>query len=468
MNDSDHQSWGRYPPATRQQVRRVNWRHDPLPFHDWMRPVLPFGCGRSYGDSCLNTDGILLNMRGLRRFMAFDASQGILRCEAGTTLKDILDTVTPKGWFLHVTPGTQYVSVGGAIANDVHGKNHHRAGSFGCHVTAFELLRSTGERVLCTPEHHSELFQATIGGLGLTGMIVWAELRLKPISSPDIVTERTRFSSLARFFELAQESDEAWEYTVAWIDAMADHRTSGRGVFIRGNHAPASDRPPSKNPPRRTLAIPFSLPSFALNPGAIALFNRLYFYRHSTAWTRDRCPYDRFFYPLDAVHHWNRLYGPRGLLQYQCVIPSACEQEGIRELLRLIQRSRLGSFLGVLKKFGARLSPGLLSFPRPGTTMALDFPFRGARTLALLDELDHVVQEAGGAVYPAKDARMSGRQFRSSFPQWERFLAHKDPQFSSSFWRRVTNGDSSRPPMDLEDALKSCRHPGDYATTLPG
>ena len=253
MRAGEMESWGRYPRAM-QAVQPVRWRTDLLPFD--ARPVLPRGQGRSYGDSCLNDGGVLLTTEGLDRFIYFDEVAGLLRCEAGVTLGSILDLTVPRGWFLPVLPGTQHVSVGGAIANDIHGKNHHRAGTFGCHVERLELVRSDGERRLLTPGE--PLFAATVGGLGLTGLITWAELRLKRVPGPCVRTEAIAFDDLARFEELTRESDSKWEYTVAWIDCLA--RVPGRGVFFRGEHAEGAARPRS-----RRLTVPIDLPSFALN-----------------------------------------------------------------------------------------------------------------------------------------------------------------------------------------------------------
>src|SRR5437879_3482282 len=224
-------SWGRYPKVEHSQVQTVYWRSELPDLDHFDQSLLPYGYGRSYGDSCLNDGGISLDMSHLRRFISFDEDEGILRCEAGVSLAEILELVVPRGWFVPVSPGTKFVSVGGAIANDVHGKNHHKAGTFGCHVTRFELLRSSGERLICTPEQNSEMFRATIGGLGLTGVILWAEFRLKPVSSPYIAAEHIRFSSLEEFKEIAAESDEDYEYTVSWVDSLGSGKELGRGIF---------------------------------------------------------------------------------------------------------------------------------------------------------------------------------------------------------------------------------------------
>lgn len=437
LQDQRYQSWGRFPHANGQNAHVLRWLDEDIDLTSIPKPILPYAYGRSYGDSCLNIKGSLLDTTSLRRFIAFDPESGLLRCEAGISLADILDVLVPRGWFLPVTPGTKYVSLGGAIANDVHGKNHHWAGTFGCHIRSFELLRSTGERFLCSPQTHRELFHATIGGLGLTGLILWAELQMKPIPSRWLQTERIRFSTLDEFFALSTQSDETHEYTVAWIDSLARGRAMGRGLFMRGQHTRATEGAMKATARSRSLTIPCDVPSWMLNPWSMTLFNALYYYKHQRELFRSCEHFDSFFYPLDAIKHWNRLYGRRGFLQYQCVIPPPHERSAITELLGIIQQARQGSFLAVLKKFGEIVSPGLLSFPRAGTTLALDFPYRGSETLALMHQLDQIVRETKGAVYPAKDARMSSEDFKSFFPQWEKFLHFKDPAFSSSFWRRV-------------------------------
>ena len=447
---STFQSWGGYPQAKPQLVRQVNWGHERIEFDSWDLPVLPYGYGRSYGDSCLNEGGIILATKGLQRFIAFDDQQGILRCEAGVTLADILEVVVPRGWFLPVTPGTKNVSIAGAIANDVHGKNHHRSGTFGSHVIAFELLRSTGNRINCSLTQNTDLFRATIGGLGLTGVIICAEIKLKPIKSPLMVMERIRFASLEEFFALAAESDEAFDYTAAWIDCLTGRRTLGRGAFIRGNHFDTGNHPSSPMAKRKIYTVPCNVPNFFLNSWTMKTFNSLYYHLQPQKPHQTLEHYEVFFYPLDSLQNWNRLYGSRGFLQYQCVIPPEHENEGIKDLLRIIQRAKQGSFLAILKKFGNLPSPGMLSFPRPGTTLALDFPFLGERTLSLLNQLDKIVRETGGAVYPAKDARMASKDFQAYFPKWEKFIQYKDPKFSSSFWRRVM----AKAPADRPDSQK--------------
>jgi FAD/FMN-containing dehydrogenase len=426
---TDGQSWGRYP-IVNQSALQLTDRHASLP--EPCTSMLPYGNGRSYGDSCLNEHGSVLRTRGLDRYIQFDPVSGVLECEAGVLFSDILEQIVPQGWFLPVTPGTRYVTVGGAIANDVHGKNHHQAGTFGLHVLEFELLRSDGTRLRCSPEENPQWFAATIGGLGLTGLMTRARIQLRRIRSPWMVTEMHRFENLAQFFELSETSDRDYEYTVAWIDCAARDSRVGRGLFTRANHAPAySDRRPAVR--RWQPGVSFVPPMSLINPLSLRIFNAMYYRRQRGQVVHATSHYEPYFYPLDGIRDWNRIYGPRGFMQYQCVIPPAQAESCIAELLQIIARAGAGSFLAVLKQFGGLHSPGLLSFPRRGTTLALDFPNLGAQTLRLLDRLDDVVAAAEGAVYPAKDARMSGPRFRQYFPAWENFLQYIDPRFSSSF-----------------------------------
>lgn len=423
-------SWGRWP-RTQQRIIPITQRFEPLP---QAAPMLVFGNGRSYGDVCLNDGGTLLAARGLDRFISFDADSGVLECEAGVLISEIIALALPRGWFPAVTPGTALITVGGAIANDVHGKNHHCAGSFGHHLLGFDLRRSSGEIIQCTPERNPNWFAATIGGLGLTGMISSARLQLRRVPGEWIAGDSQRFGNLQEFFALAAQSDADYEYTAAWLDCAASGARLGRGVFMRGNHAQHAAVPPRV----RSRRFPLTPPISPLNGLSVRLFNDLIFHRPSAQQPQALWHYRPFLYPLDSVLDWNRLYGPRGFFQYQCVLPPAEAGGALPEMLQLIARSRQASFLVVLKQFGDLPSRGLLSFPRPGATLALDFPNRGEPTLRLLESLDAITRAAGGAVYPAKDARMSAQSFQQYFPAWRQLQDYIDPQFSSSFWRRVT------------------------------
>lgn len=431
-------SWGNYPKVRHKAVIPVYWRDKMIDLAALEGLVLPYGLGRSYGDSCLNAGGTLIDTAALNRFMAFDQETGLICCEAGVTLADILKLIVPLGWFLPTTPGTKFVTVGGAIANDVHGKNHHKAGTFGCHVTRFELLRSDGQQVICSPTENAELFRATIGGLGLTGLILWAEFQLRRVSGPFIAKEQIRFESVDEFFDINDDSDTDFEYTMSWVDCLATGKSLGRGLYMRGNHSWPRRVPGKPSEAKPLFTVPMELPSFLLNNFTVKAFNELYFRSQIGKSKAQTTFYDPFFYPLDAILDWNRLYGRPGFLQYQFVVPFASDRGAIKEILRQISTSGVLSFLAVLKVFGDVKSPGMLSFPRPGVTLALDFPFRGRPTLALMERLDQVVRESGGALYPAKDARMSPESFAASYPNWAEFAKHIDPKFSSSFWRRVT------------------------------
>ena len=303
-------------------------RHASLPLPaDGVASVLPHGNGRSYGDSNLNPGGALVLSRQLDRFIEFDQATGLITCEAGVLLSEILRLIVPQGWFLPVTPGTQFVTVGGAIANDVHGKNHHLVGSFGNHVTQFELLRSDGSRRVCSLTQHADWFAATVGGLGLTGMITWAQIQLRRISNPYLQTESIRFHSLEEFFELSQTSEADYEYTVSWIDCAFAGKRLGRGLFNRANHAPAVMNPalaaklpnPVEASRRR---VPFTPPLSLINNLSLKAFNLAYFNRQQGDRVQALQHYRPFFYPLDALLEWNRIYGPKGFYQYQCVVPS--------------------------------------------------------------------------------------------------------------------------------------------------
>jgi FAD/FMN-containing dehydrogenase len=427
-------SWGRYPRLTHREVHKPAWADQLSGVLTAAEPgsLLPFGLGRSYGDSCLNGGRELIECSRLNRILGFDAATGVVRCEGGVSLIDIVETFLPKGWFLPVTPGTSVVTVGGAIANDVHGKNHHCAGTFGAHVQRLALCRSDRDLVVCCADQNPDMLRATIGGLGLTGVIAWADIRLKRVDGPWIDSESLPFTSLKAFLDLSHESNDGFEYTVAWLDCFAGKNT--RGIFFRGNHA-ANRR--KRFHPKRGPKLPFALPAWVLNRWSVRAFNAAFYAVHALKKGTALEPYDVFFYPLDSIRQWNLLYGSQGFLQYQCVIPEK-RLDAFEELLERIAHSGMGSFLGVLKQFGPAPPAGMLSFPRPGLTIALDFPMRGQRTLELMRSFDEIVQTSGGALYPAKDARMSPAMFESSYPQWRGFLPYLDPKMSSSFWRRVT------------------------------
>jgi FAD/FMN-containing dehydrogenase len=395
------------------------------------RPGLAFGMGRSYGDVCLNPGGHLWHTRGLDRFISFDPANGRLVCEAGVLLRDIQQLLMPRGWRLPVTPGTQLITVGGAIANDIHGKNHHVHGCFGDHVRQLTLLRTDGEIIECGPQLRPDWFAATVGGMGLTGVIVTAELALVPCAGPWLDIDTLAYQELPRFFALADASEAGWEHTVSWIDCL---NPAGRGIFQRANPSTVAGIAPA---PGAARTVPFVPPVSLVNKLSLRPLNAAYFHLHKWRAGPSLAHHEAFSYPLDKLLHWNRLYGPRGFYQYQCVVPGALGQAAIAALLARMARAGEGSCLAVLKTFGQRDSIGMLSFAREGVTLALDFPNRGAPTLRLLDTLDDIVRDAGGRIYAAKDARMPRDLFESGYPRLKQFLTYRDAGISSAMSRRL-------------------------------
>jgi len=429
------ESWGRYPKYNANIVP-INWQGDfPGVAAALNNGALPVGMGRSYGDVCLLEGGNLLLTTGMNRLIDFDPATGVLTAEAGITLAQILDFAVPRGFFLPVTPGTKYVTLGGAIANDVHGKNHEVAGSFGCHVPCFELVRSDGTRRLCSATENPDWFAATIGGMGLTGLITWAKLRLKPIVSRLIDYEGIQFHGIDEFLDLKQRYKHA-EYNVSWLDCVSTGKNFARGIFMPGDHSkvPAELKPS----PEPRLVFPFEAPGFALNRTTVSMFNSVFFHKQMKPHVRTLQDYEPFFYPLDKVLHWNRMYGKNGLVQFQYAIPWEHAKEGTIAILHEIAKSGLASFLAVLKAFGEIPSLGMMSFPYAGIMFALDFPIKPDLTFPLMQRLGDMTLEFGGRLYPAKDAAMTAHQFQSFYPQWEKFAQYRDPMFTSSFWERVT------------------------------
>jgi len=438
MPSDDVLSWGRVLRA-RHAVARPQWRDELAALlaegTEGGHGLLAIGLRRSYGDSGLNPDGAVVDMTALDRAIAFDPAKRLLRAEAGMSLDTVLKLLVPRGFFLPVTPGTRFVTLGGAIANDVHGKNHHRTGTFGRWVRRLGLLRSDGSSAELAPDDDSGLFASTIGGLGLTGVIAWAEVEVMPITSALMDVQTIPFGDLDEFFAIAAESDGTFDYTVAWIDCLATGSALGSGVFSRGNHAASG--PLTIEKARQWPSLPIDLPRFVFNGATVRAFNALYHWNGRRKAGRATIPYGPFFYPLDAIGGWNRMYGKHGLYQYQSVVPPEAARDATRAMLVAIAAAGEGSFLAVLKTFGDKPSPGMLSFPMLGTTLALDFANRGASTLALMERLDAIVRESGGRLYPAKDGRIPPEMFRIGYPNWGNFSRHVDPGFSSSFWRRV-------------------------------
>jgi len=403
------------------------------PFHLW--PISPsgiaYGQGRSYGDVCLNTEGLVCKTEGLDRFINFDEQAGVLECEAGTLIRDIQESFVSRGWMLRVTPGTQFVTVGGAIANDIHGKNHQKEGSFGCSVDSITLARSDGTTLTCSPRQNRGMFLSTIGGMGLTGLILSAKIRLKPVPGPWVSVERLPFRNYEEFLSLSLASDTLWEYTVSWIDLLSGKDL--RGILFRANHISFNKK--LKN--RSTISFPFTPKNSLLGERRIKMLNAIYFSYNVKARTRFIQDYKSYFYPLDGILRWNHLYGRKGFYQYQSVIPFESTPAFLKSCKVLIQKYKKGSFLSVLKTFGKTPSRGHLSFARPGVTFAMDFPNDGPETDLILTYLYDLTLDVGGAIYPAKDARMSAKMFEMTYPNLTSFLNFRDPWFSSNMSRRI-------------------------------
>ncbi|MFQ3599359.1 MAG: FAD-binding oxidoreductase [Chloroherpetonaceae bacterium] len=372
-----------------------------------------FGMGRSYGDSALSEQVIFTPT--YNHFLDFDAERGLLCVQAGTTLKEILEVIVPKGWFLPVTPGTQFVTFGGAIASDIHGKNHHKEGSFCDYVNWYRLMLPNGDLVTCSPTENIALFRATNGGMGLTGVILDGEFRLKRIQSAFIDMTTIKARNLDEILELF-DTHVGFTYSVAWIDTLARGAHIGRSVLMLGEHS--TDGGLSLPEPREK-SLPIDFPDFALNSIGVSLFNTLYYNKNFKKQLQKRVPYRPYFYPLDAVLHWNKMYGRRGFTQYQFVIPKS-ERATLRNILDEIAKAKSASFLAVLKLFGKE-NENWLSFPKEGYTLALDFPIRSG-IFDLLKRLDKLVLDAGGRLYLTKDATMSKAMFEAGYPNWRKFV----------------------------------------------
>jgi FAD/FMN-containing dehydrogenase len=420
------ESWGRAKHSETTIVSSINHSN-----------VLVVGSKLSYGDSCLNTDGNLYLNKSNNCILEFNPIEGTIKAETGITFDALLKFLVPRGFFLPVTPGTKFITLGGAIANDIHGKNHHKDGNFGRWITSLTLNRMSS-LVTCSPVENNELFKATIGGLGLTGYIQDCTFKLIKINSSSIDTETIKFSTVDDFFKINEESYN-FRYTVAWIDCLSSKAANGNlnGLYIRGNHSSFGDLKIHKEPGFKR--IPLNFPSWVLNKLTVKIFNFLYFNKQISKIKKATTHYDPFFYPLDAIKDWNKIYGKSGLFQFQCVIPMKNAKPTLIELLRLIGESGQGSFLCVLKTFGSVPSEGILSFPKEGITLALDFSNLGDKTLHLLHKLYETVEESDGKIYPAKDQILNRNQFEKMYPSYKDFIKYLDPKFSSDWWKRVRN-----------------------------
>jgi decaprenylphospho-beta-D-ribofuranose 2-oxidase len=403
------------------------------------------GLGRGYGDAAVNGRSGVVEHLKLNRVLAFDERAGVLICEAGASIADIIDFALARGWFPLVTPGTKFVTVGGAIAADVHGKNHHHDGSFASCLVDFRLLAASGEVLTCSRDENASVFWATLGGMGLTGAILDARIRLRPVESAYVTVDYERTANLDESLAAFAEGDQRYTYSVAWIDCLARGAALGRSVLLRGCHTPCDELPANLAQtsldvrPRRGLSVPCHLPGGLLNRWSVRAFNALYYRRHGDR--RAIVAFDQFFHPLDSVKHWNRIYGRRGFMQYQAALPRATSRHALVEMLEAISRAGQASFLAVLKSFGPG-NEGLLSFPIEGHTLALDLPNHGVRLQSLAERLDAIVMENGGRVYLAKDPRLGRAAFDRMYAQADEFRrvkARLDPygRFSSSLARRL-------------------------------
>lgn len=410
--------WGRYQPRSC-AVYRPERRAEVAELLDAgaERPFIARGLGRSYGDTAVNATGSVIDLSRYNCMIQFDLETGVLECEGGVSLAEILDTFVPRGFFLPVTPGTKFVTVAGAIANDVHGKNHHLDGTFSNFVESIDLWTPARGVLTCSPEENSEVFWATVGGVGLTGLILRARLRLRRVESAYVRVDYQRCAHLDVALEAMDTSDNDYRYSVAWVDCLASKGSLGRSVLMRGNHAVTSELPaklasaPFRLPKRPTLAVPLDFPGFALNSWSITAFNTLFYAANRDA--KDKLvDYDKYFYPLDGVLQWNRMYGKRGFIQYQATFPKE-EKAGLVKMLEHLASARRASFLVVLKCFGAA-GRGLLSYPTPGYTLALDIPNRRGLE-AFTRELDQILLDHGGRLYLAKDAVTDPETFAAMY-----------------------------------------------------
>ncbi len=444
QRNAEYQSWGRGVRGTSTQTAYlpVSASEASEIYQSANHSMVPVGAGRSYGDVAFNSEGAVIDCNHLDRFIELDPVTGRLTAECGVRLSDILRVIGKpddlgRAWFIPVSPGTRFISLGGAIANDVHGKNHHLFGTFGKQIRSFDLAKSDGSVLRCSAEENAELYAATIAGLGLTGVILRATLQLRPVMGTGLEIEEIRFDRLDDFFALSEESDQDWEYTSSWIDCLASGENLGRGVFNRARHAEGFWVEPPPAAPK--LGIPLDPPLSLVGGWPLKAFNAVYWRKLGVKRTRKHFQghYASIFYPLDAIGAWNRLYGPKGLLQFQCAVPHSGARTAVKDMLDVVSKAGEGSMLAVLKKFGDVPSPGMLSFPMPGTTLALDFPNRGQRSETLLASLEKITLAAGGRIYPAKDSLMSGEAFARGYPALPAFRAHIDRRASSSFARRV-------------------------------
>lgn len=424
-------NWGNYP-VVEKEVKSEDSLQKIREYILKNNEIIARGNGRCYGDAALAEH--IFSTRRLNKFISFDRLNGIIECESGVLLSEILEVIVPQGYFLYVTPGTKFITVGGAIASDVHGKNHHSEGCFSSWVTEFSIMNEKGTVLTCSRTENAELFWSTVGGMGLTGIILSAKLKLKNIETAYIKQESIKAENLDEIFKLFEES-EGWTYNVAWIDCLQKGKNIGRSILMRGEHALKAELPTNlrENPLRLKQrfipTIPFYLPTFVLNAFTVKLFNLLYFQKQRKKEMHSFVDYETFFYPLDIVSDWNKIYGKAGFIQYQMVIPKEKGKEGLQKILNVIANSGNGSFLAVLKLFGKNNPEAYNSFPLEGYTLALDFKMNN-RLKKLVSELDAIVEEFGGRIYLTKDSM--------SRPSLTNYLQNvKNPKFVSLQQKRI-------------------------------
>lgn len=403
--------WGKYPIADA-QIFLPKTQANCIDAIKELETIIPRGLGRSYGDSANNTT--VLQSTFLDHFIEFNEESGIITCEAGVSIRSILELVVPKGWFIPVTPGTSYVTIAGAIASDIHGKNHHISGTFSEHIISFRIILGTGEIRNVSRINSPDLFAATCGGMGLTGMIISAKIQLKSIRSSRIIQTTIKATCLEEVCQQL-EKNSASTYSVAWIDCLAKGSQLGRSLLMLGEHAQDGVLEMAKP---KNLNIPIDMPSGLLNQYTMRCFNSLYYHKIFSS-KKIILPFEPYFYPLDSIRNWNRLYGAAGFIQYQFVLPKAAGSQGLKKILTKIVNSGRGSFLAVLKIFG-KYNQNFLSFPIEGYTLALDFKF-SKETIVLTKELDSMVIDMGGRIYLAKDALLSESTFKKAYPNWSQF-----------------------------------------------
>jgi hypothetical protein len=413
-------NWGNYP-VIEADEKSFSFKEQLNPTLLNTNEVIARGNGRCYGDASLAKN--IISTLKYDKVLSFEITSGIFECQSGLTLDKILEIIVPKGWFLPVTPGTKFITIGGAVASDVHGKNHHVDGSFSNHILDIDVLLADGKTLTCSPTVNSDLFWATCGGMGLTGIITRVKFKLKKIESSYIKQKQIKAKNLEEIFHLFEEYKH-YTYSVAWIDCLKKGKNFGRSILILGEHAKVKEldeqnqKDPLKLPGKKQITFPFTLPSFVLNQFTVKAFNFIYYNKNLKREINNIVSYEPFFYPLDAVLHWNRGYGKKGFVQYQFVLPLQ-SKTGLIEIMKRISEEGLGSFLTVLKVFGKQ--DDLISFPKEGYTLALDFPVRKG-LFKFLDELDEIVLRYGGRIYLSKDARMKPAIFWKGYSNAQKFI----------------------------------------------